>query len=421
MVRSLPHDLRLVDVGEDRYEEWLERFLSTFGHSVQGDAELISFFRTTHPASRAIAVQNDSGFVATGSAIDLNLALPGGGIVPMAGVTGLTVDSTARRQGVLRAMMTHVHRRAVDESVPVAGLGASEWPIYGRFGYGPATWFDSLTIESRAVGWRHDAPEVGARPRRITDKEAKDLGRLLHEQHLGRVPGEVVRPEHHWDRFTDDTSSRRIDAVLGLAEPDMGPRNCVAIDDRGLVAYRVKSGWTADATPRDTLLVTDLMATDRDVEAALWHHILSVDLVTEVHVPRVAVDSPLCWWVVDARRLRPRRHDGLWLRPLDVVALLQAREWSGSGSLTLRIHDQEGYADGSFRLVVDAGQCACTRSSAEADLEMDIASLGAIALGGNSATSLAASGRIHSPNSAAPHRWDTLARPARAPFTSISF
>lgn len=421
MAASLPHGLRLVDVEEARYEEWLDRFLGTFGHAVRGDAELVDFFRATHPAERAIAVDSEAGYVATGSAIELHLALPGGHTVPMAGVTGLTVDPTVRRRGVLRAMMDHLHRRAVDERVPVAGLGASEWPIYERFGYGATTWFESLDIESRAAGWRDDAPGGELLPRLISEKEAKDLGQILHERQARETPGEILRPEPHWDRFTAGAASSRIDAVLGMSAAGMGSRHCVAIDDRGLATYRIRSDWAPEETPRNTILVTDLLAADPATEAALWRHVLSVDLVTAVHVPRVAVDAPLRWWVADARRLRPHRHDGLWLRPLDVVTLLQAREWSGSGTLTVAIHDREGYAEGAFRLDIDTGRCSCAQTSEEADLEMDVATLGAIVLGGTSAMSLATSGRIRSTDHRSARMWDAMATPGRAPFCSSSF
>lgn len=421
MTSSLPGSLRLVEVPEDRYEEWLDRFLGAFGHAPTGEADIVAFFRATHPPDRAIAVADEAGYVATGSAIDVDLVLPGGGTVPMAGVTGLTVDSTASRQGVLRAMMTHLHRRAADEGHLVAGLGASEWPIYGRFGYGPATWFDVLDVEARAVGWRDDAPRCELRPRRIAGKEARDLAEALHARQSSATPGEVLRPASYWDRFTLGRSSGRLDAALGLGSEDAGGLQSVAVGERGLVAYRITSRWSADATPQGTVVVTDVLATDVEAAAALWCHLLGIDLITDIRLPRVPVDDPVRWWVDDARRLRPRRHDGLWLRPLDVPQLLESRRWSGSGALTLAVHDGEGYAEGTFRLDVDAGRASCQRTSAEAELEMDAAVLGAIVLGGTSATSLARSGRIRARDPRCAQRWNALATPERGAFCSWAF
>src|SRR4051812_11442033 len=69
-----------------------------------------------------------------------------GGTVPCAGVTWVTVSPTHRRQGVLTAIMrrqlTELHEQ---EREPVAALWAAEYPIYGHFGYAPATWRGGLT------------------------------------------------------------------------------------------------------------------------------------------------------------------------------------------------------------------------------------------------------------------------------------
>ena len=66
--------------------------------------------------------------------------MPGGAVVPTAGITWITVAPTHRRRGVLTAIM----RRQLDElheqgREPVAALWAAESSIYGRFGYAPAS------------------------------------------------------------------------------------------------------------------------------------------------------------------------------------------------------------------------------------------------------------------------------------------
>ncbi len=43
---------------------------------------------------------------------------------------------------------------------PVAALIAAEYPIYGRYGYGPATEAITLRVDTAAASWRDDA--VGA-------------------------------------------------------------------------------------------------------------------------------------------------------------------------------------------------------------------------------------------------------------------
>lgn len=420
MTRDLPDALRLLNVPGDEYEEWLASLLATFGYSIEGDAETVEFLRKVYPADRALAVASKDGYVGTAAAIDLDLALPGGRMVGMSGITVVTVDPTARRQGILRAMMARLHGNAVEEGHPVAGLVPTEWPIYGRFGYGPATWYDSLRIDLKSIAWRDDAPIHGLSLRCVAGKEARDLAYALHSALTPAIPGEVLRPANFWDRLTLDSTSQ-VDQVLGLTGIAAGPRRCVAVEDRGLVAYRIAPRWTAHSTPNGTLEVTDLLATDEEASAALWRHVLSVDLVTEVQVSHVAVDDRLRWWVTDPRRLRPVRHDGLWLRVLDVTRLLESRQWFGEGALTLTIHDADGYADGTFRVEVDAQHASCVRSTRQADLEMDVASLGAIVLGGTPAKELMHSGHIYSAEPRCAQLWDMLATPERAPFLSYTF
>src|SRR3989442_11396289 len=75
-----------------------------------------------------------------------------GGTLPCGGVTRVSVLSTHRRRGLLTAMM----RRQLDDmherGEPLAALYASEAPIYGRFGYGLATYHAAIEIaRSRAA------------------------------------------------------------------------------------------------------------------------------------------------------------------------------------------------------------------------------------------------------------------------------
>ena len=46
-------------------------------------------------------------------------------------------------------MYTDLHKRISAARYPIAGLTASEGRIYGRFGYGPATIEQELTVDRR--------------------------------------------------------------------------------------------------------------------------------------------------------------------------------------------------------------------------------------------------------------------------------
>ena len=72
-----------------------------------------------------------------------------GGSLPCAGVTAVGVQPTHRRRGVLRSMMDAQLRDVHERGEPIAALWASEETIYGRFGYGLASWAGELKVPAR--------------------------------------------------------------------------------------------------------------------------------------------------------------------------------------------------------------------------------------------------------------------------------
>jgi len=420
MTATLPAGFNLVEVTEDRYSEWLDCWLGTFGYPPGDDKEIVDFYRGTHPPERAIAIEDDAGYVATNASLHRDLVLPGGNTVPLAACTGGSCHATLRRHGLMKATLHRLHERAVEEGKAIAAGGSTEWPIYWRFGYGPGTYYNSLEVDARGVGWRSDAPGGDVEVRRVTGKEARDLAQSVYARQAARTPGEVIPPPAYWDRLVMDPTSSRLEQLLAVGAGG-GPRVCVAAEDRGLVTYRVIGDWAPETTPRNTIHVIDFLAADTEAAAALWRFLLSIDMVATVQVWYAPVDNPLVWWVNDARKLRARRHDGVWLRPLDVPTLLEARGWACDGALTIRLHDPEGYADGTFRLEVDAGHGTCRRSTAEPDMEMQVAAVGSMLLGATAATDLARGGRIQARDDRFPRLWDTMATPERAPYISYYY
>ncbi|MGC5410200.1 GNAT family N-acetyltransferase, partial [Streptomyces sp. DT225] len=82
------------------------------------------------------AVAPDGKPVGTAAAYSFELTLPGGNLVPAAGVTAVGVLPSHRRRGVLGAMMRHQLAEVRERGEFLSVLLASEAGIYGRFGYG---------------------------------------------------------------------------------------------------------------------------------------------------------------------------------------------------------------------------------------------------------------------------------------------
>ena len=68
-----------------------------------------------------------------------DVTVPGGKQLPAAAMPGVTVLPTHRRRGILRRMVAAEHGAARARGEAVGLLYASEYPIYGRFGYGPGS------------------------------------------------------------------------------------------------------------------------------------------------------------------------------------------------------------------------------------------------------------------------------------------
>ena len=95
---------------------------------------------------RVLGAYDGDKLIGGGGAFSFQLTVPGGGTVGTAGVTGVGILPTHRRQGALRALMA---RQLADVRVagePIAALWASEGSIYQRFGYGLAAANGSIDI-----------------------------------------------------------------------------------------------------------------------------------------------------------------------------------------------------------------------------------------------------------------------------------
>jgi predicted acetyltransferase len=87
------------------------------------------------------------------------VSVPGTSL-PVAGITAVAVLSTHRRQGHLSRLMAAELDHIRGAGVPMATLVAAEWPIYGRFGYGPA--MDACAYEIDTTAARFRDPPTGA-------------------------------------------------------------------------------------------------------------------------------------------------------------------------------------------------------------------------------------------------------------------
>jgi predicted acetyltransferase len=99
---------------------------------------------------RTLAAFDDSRIVGTTYSYSFQLSVPGA-VIPAAGVSLVSVLPTHRRRGVLRSLMRRQLSDITQRGEPIAALWASESVLYGRYGYGAATWQTTFTVRRHVL------------------------------------------------------------------------------------------------------------------------------------------------------------------------------------------------------------------------------------------------------------------------------
>ena len=336
----------------------------------------------------------------------------GGATVPVHLISDATVRPTHRRRGILRRLMVDDLVEAHAQGHVLAALTATEATIYGRFGFGPATFVQSVRVNSTPQ-FALRTPKVG----RVEFTSQATMAKLAPEifaRHLAVTPGAVGRGALYAEQAAgifDPVSAdrdRRVRTALhfdAAGEPD------------GLVCYDVRS-----VDEEQVLTVRDLVAVTTDAYLALWDFLAGIDLVGRIDWSHAPTEDPLLWALVDQHCYTVTGiADHLWLRVLDPVAALRARAYACPDTdLVLAVTDALGLANGTYHIVVRAGRAEVTRSVAEPDVVMGVEELGSLYLGGVAVRQLYVAGRIRATQSAA-NRLGQLLGGVRRPYCSTEF
>jgi predicted acetyltransferase len=341
-------------------------------------------------------------------AFQRELTVPGG-VVPAAFITMVGVAHTHRRRGIASELLRQQLRDVRSWGEPVAVLWASEGRIYPRYGYGLASMRMSLKVDTREVSLRHPAVDPGTLrvgPPADLLSEMKEVYDAVRPTR----PGFADRTPQWWQHIIVDPPSRRDGATELRTLLHEGPDG---VD--GFALYRIKGDWN-DAGPNGAVQVSQLIAASPTAYRAMWGFLLDLDLTRSVTQWMAAVDEPLLYLVNEVRRVGAAIGDGLWARVTDVAAALSVRRYAAPIDLVLEVTDTVLPENaGRYRLRGDREKAECSPTTDPADLTMDITTLGALYLGGNSAGALAAGGLITAASPAALASADAALRWDRAP------
>ena len=236
-----------------------------FGYQ-QTDEELEHFRPMFEPERFLLACDPDSGAIlgVTGS-YPLDVTLPGGAVLPVPGVTWVSVDPTVRRRGILRAMFAEQHAGFVADGAvrrPAHGeRGHDLRPLRLRRHHGQPRRSRSPAV-ARCSGPTRPIPAASAtstrRPPASSPRSCTGAGARSR-------PGAVSRNDAMWDGHLRDEERWR----------DGGSALFFLVHADGFASYRVR--WSDRSAT-----VVDLFAATDEAYAALWRVLLGLDLVDKV-------------------------------------------------------------------------------------------------------------------------------------------
>ena len=381
-------------------EDELAAFLAVDQHASHGapmSGRAHANFLARLESGRTLAAFDGDTIAGGAGAFSFRMRVPGA-MAAVAGVSLVAVLPSHRRQGILSALMRRQLADVSERGEAVAVLFASESGIYGRYGYGRASWHAAYRLQRGEGTLAPGAPaDPGLRLRIAEPLSARAELAQVYDLALAERPGLYARTGPWWDRLltdlhSEDGSSRQIRCVL--AEDDSGPR-----------AYAVFTStecWDDDAgLPEGVLEVSEAIATDPAATAALWDNLLSRDLVSEFHARMRPVDDPLLYLLADPRRVRSVVSDGLWVRLVDVGRALAQRHYASPVDVVIEVADELCPQNaGRWRLAAEAGvapagfRATCERTAAPADVVLPVWAVGAAYLGGTGLTAMAKAGLV---------------------------
>ncbi|QDX41332.1 enhanced intracellular survival protein Eis [Salarchaeum sp. JOR-1] len=285
---------------------------------------------------------------------------------PMAGLSAVATPPENRRRGLVRDMLAESLREYRDRDTYLSALWPFKHPFYAQFGWATATEYVTHECPPDALAFARDAELPGTWSR----LDADDWNRLpdVLAAHGERYELTLDRTEEWWRKRV----FRGWDT-----DPYVYCWRDATGTDRAYVVYRVASD------DGKTLTVQDAAWTDYDAYLAILGFLADHDSQVETVRLRGPVDSPLLDVVDDPGEVETTVSAGPMVRLVDVAAALTAFDYPPvDATLTISVSDAlADWNDDSFRLTVTDGTPEIERTTADADLALDVGTLTQLAVG----------------------------------------
>ncbi len=397
-------DIETRPITQQEYDAWIKAKTRGFGEAFSEE----HMRRVPFEPERSLAAFHGAQIVGTAYTHRFEMRVPGAWL-PLAGVAGVTVQPTHRRRGILTRMMEAQLHDVYEQGEPLAGLYASESIIYGRYGYGMATFHQEWSLARHRSGMEFPHNYEGA-VEFVEASQARELFPGVYERVRPLRPGMIRRDPIRWDlTLRDPESDRQGSSPNFHAVYRSGDR----ID--GYVLYRLNHST-------HTLTVQELISTTDEAESALWEYCFGVDLMTTTKALLRPIDEPLLWRLADPRHLKRSSSDDLWVRLVNLPEALSGRTYAAEGRLVVEVTDSYcPWNQGRFELLAAPDGAECRATAAAADLALSVADLGAVYLGGVSFRTLWHAGRIRADDPETIQRGDALFATESQPWCTVEF
>jgi predicted acetyltransferase len=320
--------------------------------------------------------------VATYASLDKTLNA-GRELLPLRMVTDVTTSAAHRRRGLLRRLVEDDLADAVAKGVPMAALTASEATIYGRWGFGPATFRQGVEVDTTPGFAFRDFLDAG-RVELIEPADAWPHVRAVFDTFHARQRGSV-----EWPAPYEDMHTAAYDFNAGGANRKL--RGAVHLDATGSVDGFVL--WKHGESY--SVKIEEMVALTAGAQLGLWSFLGNMDRIAKVTFNLFHPEDPLMWALTDLNRVKTTEvEEFLWLRVLDVPRALEARPWAADGSVVLGVDDPQGHAAGTFVLTTADGVATCVPTDTEAGVRMSAETLGSLYLGAVPVGLLRRAGRV---------------------------
>ncbi len=320
--------------------------------------------------------------VATYASLDKTLNA-GREVVPLRMITDVTTSASHRRQGLLRRLIEDDLDDAVAKGVPIAALTASEATIYGRWGFGPATFRQGVEVDT-TPGFELRSSTDPGRVELIEPIDAWPHVKAVFDTFHARQRGSVEWPAPYRDihtgayNFESGGADRKLRAAVHLD-------GAGAVD--GFLIFKHGEKYS--------VRIEEMIALTPEAQLGMWSFLGRMDRIRTVTFNLFHPDDPLVWALTDMNRAKTTEvQEFLWIRILDVPRALAARPWTADGTVVLEVDDAQGHAAGRFEVATRDGVATVARTDQPADVRLTAETLGALYLGAVGIRTLHRAGRL---------------------------